>query len=109
MVCGFPYSLIKVHMVCENKVSMLHTMYAWVCGTCTLYKPILGCIFIFALRLCAQELSEMSMSDLVAQRLQAQRQILINPANILAHQTLNQIEQQVLLVWGHTSTLRTHL
>ena len=43
----------------------------------------------------------MSMADLVAQRLQVQRQILINPADIVAHQALNQIEQQVQFVLTH--------
>ena len=37
----------------------------------------------------------MSVTDLVAQRVQAQRQILINPANVEAHKTLSAIEQQV--------------
>ena len=37
----------------------------------------------------------MSMTDLVSKRVQAQRQILINPADVKAHQALNLIEQQV--------------
>ena len=60
----------------------------------------------------AQEISKMSMTDLVAKRVQAQKQILINPADVRAHQALNLIEQQVrvyiyvcihlLLLWLET-------
>ena len=42
-----------------------------------------------------QELSKMSVSDLVAKRTEIQKQILINPADVEAHKALNYIQQQV--------------
>ena len=37
----------------------------------------------------------MSVSDLVAKRMEVQKQILINPADTEAHNALNYIQQQV--------------
>ena len=40
----------------------------------------------------------MSVSDLVAKRMEVQKQILINPADIEAHKALNYIQQQVRMI-----------
>ena len=40
----------------------------------------------------------MSVSDLVAKRMEVQKQILINPADTEAHKALNYIQQQVCMI-----------
>ena len=40
----------------------------------------------------------MSVSDLVAKRMEVQKQILINPADIEAHKAFNYIQQQVRMI-----------
>ena len=48
----------------------------------------------------------MSVNDLVAKRMEVQRQILINPADVEAHKALNYIEQQVGIECTHRCGVR---